>query len=491
MAASPSAYVPTRNTVEPPVTARRANHLMRSSGGASRPDERPAARRAAGGPRPAERSEAAWYYANSSSKKDESREAEQVARRRDRKRQRYDLRTHVWSVSSIERCRKCGRVSVKGDGAVGLRTSGDSAGFSGLSTCGSVWVCPVCAAKVARRRGEELGQVLAWSVDQGHTAFMLTLTARHHAGMRLTDTWTGVQNAWQRITSGRAWAGESDRECAARRERWETGPRGMIAGKPWVPQKIGIRDQWGLLGWARAIEVTHGHAAGWHPHLHIVGVLEGEQTRDCVERLGDALWPLWESALEREGLSALRGPGLDIRTSSDDVAEGLAKYLVKSLAMEAVHGHAKDGRGGSRSPFQILADVTATGDADDLDLWHEYEQASHGRRQLTWSQGLRELAGLGEEQTDEEIAAEEVEGDDVLVFTRDTWAVIAPQQVDLLIATERFGLPGARAWLRQRDLDWIETPGAEWVVWARKVKGDDGATMPATPAALLPVLAED
>ena len=487
MAASPSAYVPTRNTVEPSATARRSNHLMRSSGGASRPDERPAARRAAGGPRPAERSEAAWYYANSSSEKAHAAEADKAARSRDRKRRRYDLRTRLWELSSVERCRKCGRVSVKGDGSVGLRTDGASAGFSGLATCGSVWACPVCASKIAARRGEELGQVLTWSVDAGHTAFMLTLTARHHAGMSLDRLWDGVQGAWQRMTSGRAWAGESERECAIRRERWETGPRGMVAGKPWTPRQVGIREQWGLLGWARAIETPHGRANGWHPHLHIVGVLDGEQTRECVERLGDALWPLWERALAHEGLTALRGPGLDIRTSADEIAEGLGKYLVKSLAMEAVHGYAKAGREGSRTPFQILADGIATGDADDLDLWHEYERASQGRRQLTWSQGLRDLAGLGEEQTDEEIAEETIEGDDVLVFTRETWREIAPQQVDLLIATERFGLPGARAWLRKRGLSWIEETATEWVVWP---SSDDGGTNFASPAALLPVLVQ-
>lgn len=146
-----------------------------------------------------------------------------------------------------------------------------------------------------------------------------------------------------------------------------------------------IRDEWGITGWARAFEATHGREAGWHPHFHIVLVLDGKQDRAAFEAVGEQLWPLWERALHKRGLSALRGPGLDIRTNADEVAEGLSRYLTKQMAMEATHGHAKQGRAGGRTPFQILNDVVTTGDADDLDLWHEWEQASHGRRQLTWS----------------------------------------------------------------------------------------------------------
>lgn len=54
-------------------------------------------------------------------------------------------------------------------------------------------------------------------------------------------------------------------------------------------------------------------------------------------------------------------------------------------------------------------------------LW-EWEEASHGRRQLTWSTGRRDLrafAGLGREATDEEIAAEELDGQDAVALPGD------------------------------------------------------------------------
>jgi hypothetical protein len=46
----------------------------------------------------------------------------------------------------------------------------------------------------------------------------------------------------------------------------------------------------------------------------------------------------------------------------------------------------------------------ATGLADDLEAWCEYEQASHGRKQMTFSRGLRQRYRLAEQETDEEAA---------------------------------------------------------------------------------------
>jgi hypothetical protein len=76
----------------------------------------------------------------------------------------------------------------------------------------------------------------------------------------------------------------------------------------------------------------------------------------------------------------------------------LAHYFIK-LAREVTSSYTEESRGG-RSPFKILTDGLATGADDDLDLWAEWEQASFGRRQLTWSLGehdLRKLVDLGSE----------------------------------------------------------------------------------------------
>lgn len=81
------------------------------------------------------------------------------------------------------------------------------AGYAGLSTCGSVWACPCCPAKIASRRAEELADVMAAVHRSGGCAYLVTYTMRHHQGRRLTTLWDAVSAAWGAVTSGKAWAG--------------------------------------------------------------------------------------------------------------------------------------------------------------------------------------------------------------------------------------------------------------------------------------------
>ena len=106
----------------------------------------------------------------------------------------------------------------------------------------------------------------------------------------------------------------------------------------------------------------------------------------------------------------------------------------------------------------MLADLTATGDVADLDVWQEWEHVSKARRQLTWSQGIRALAGLAEEQrTDEDIAEDELGDDDLLILAPSTWHAVAPVQIELLEAAARDGVAGAVAWLDQAGLTYVVT----------------------------------
>ncbi|TDB67152.1 hypothetical protein [Micromonospora sp. KC721] len=100
----------------------------------------------------------------------------------------------------------------------------------------------------------------------------------------------------------------------------------------------------------------------------------------------------------------------------------------------------------SRTPLQILADFGTDGLAADLDLWHEYERATAGKSALRWSRGLRALLLPDvDEQTDEEIAAEEVGGDTVAYLLPHTWyrlADIPGAQSAVLDAVESDGWEG-------------------------------------------------
>jgi hypothetical protein len=324
-----------------------------------------------------------------------------------------------------------------------------------------VWACPVCAAKIAAERATDLGAVGEWAVDQGHTMGMVTMTVQHHAGQRLAGLWDAVTGAWSDVVKGEAWSGEKASAYMRRLAKWETdrasGWKGSRRrGRP--ARRVGLAERFGVLGWARAVEVLHG-PNGWHPHVHVPVIFDGPVSEDWIRGFGEAIFDRFQRALRRRGFDAVRDSGgLDARRAY--AAEELGGYLAKQLAFEATHGHVKTGRNGSqlRAPFQVLADLTASGDADDLDVWREWEQASKGRRQLTWSGGIRVLAGLAEEQrTDEEIADVDLGDHDLLVLDGEVWQEVAPIQHELLDVAARNGLAGAIAWLNRLGLTYRVT----------------------------------
>jgi hypothetical protein len=107
--------------------------------------------------------------------------------------------------------------------------------------CGSVWACPVCAAKIATRRAEEVAEVMRIALERGCAASMVTLTMRHHQGQSLADCWAALSKGWRAVTTGTQWTTDAD---AA-----------------------------GLVGWVRAVEVTQGKN-GWHVHVHALLIWE-------------------------------------------------------------------------------------------------------------------------------------------------------------------------------------------------------------------------
>lgn len=71
----------------------------------------------------------------------------------------------------------------------------------------------------------------------------------------------------------------------------------------------------------------------------------------------------------------------------------------------------KAGRQGpkGRSPMELLA-LAADGAVDASQAWYEYALAFKGRRQLSWSPGLKAKLGIGE-IGDSELADDEAQDD--------------------------------------------------------------------------------
>lgn len=340
----------------------------------------------------------------------------------DRREDRHDARSFLWRESGLKRVRKCGRVVVSSTGvtvkASGLALQGRVGGFAGLSTCGSVWVCPVCAAKVAARRSSEVQDALVgWGLGGG-SVVMVTLTMRHRKGQALRDLWDGVAKAWNAATSGRSWNGlQRDYGCVLERVV-KTGQHvGRVVVKPRIP-------------WVRVVEVTHG-VNGWHVHVHAILFLARELDESERWDVATRMFDPWRVALIGAGFSAplARRGGIDVRAvaQAGDFEGAVGDYFAKGgthdfrgAAMEATRGDLKMARRGGRTPWQILDDLRDWGAPEDARLWGEWEGASDGRRQIGWS--LRDSLVFEEEQTDQEIVDDDgLKGADVAVITHAGW----------------------------------------------------------------------
>jgi hypothetical protein len=318
----------------------------------------------------------------------------------DRRAARYQNRQFLWERGGLERVRKCGRVRVSPDGLVAVRCSNGVAGFAGLATCSSVWACPVCNAKIMAVRALEIGGAVTAARARGWFVGMTTLTMRHHRGQSLAQLWDGLAHAWRRVIQGREWA-----------QRRHLGWRGQV----------------------RAVEVTNG-PNGWHVHVHVLLFLEGgADAAERYQRLSVGMFNRWASGLQSMGFAEPLLVGQDWHEikGADDLA--LGQYLTKAvdpgtIGLELTSSQTK-GATWSKTlpPWAYLNAARTLGDAEALRVWQEYETASHGRRQLTWSNGLRDELGIGQELTDEDIATAEVgtSSDDVAFITGAGWASLA------------------------------------------------------------------
>jgi Replication protein len=262
----------------------------------------------------------------------------------------------------------------------GVMVRDGSAYFEGLVTCCSIWGCPVCSVSIRTRRALEIaGMVDRW-LSGGGGVVLLTLTTRHALGEELGPLFDAVANGWRSVHGGRSW------KCDV--------------------------ETYGIVGWARAMEVTH--LTGWHPHLHLLVFMHSPLSTVAQQTLGDRLYARWAPAMGRAGRSLPdRVHGVDVRpVGGPDVGTyvaGLGRREGESLVpvgLELMRHDLKVGRRpGSMSAHALLVDFALTGDVRSLRLLHQFEAGTFKRRCITYSRGIRELLSV-EAVSDDEVLAE-------------------------------------------------------------------------------------
>ena len=269
--------------------------------------------------------------------------------------------------------------------------------YKNLCICGSVWSCPICAAKISERRRIELTQAIANRPDLNVS--LVTLTLRHERDDDLPIILDALLSSYRFLKTGR---------------KWQT-----------------FEDHFGLVGSIRSLETTYGRN-GFHPHLHCLYFTNGAQNKASLKaRLETWFDEYWPKALGRAGRSAIPGVGADVRNTYGDIASYVQKYGVEptgntwGVEHEIAKSPVKKSSRGGDSPSELLANYALQCDSQNTGLmwetcgqrWKDYANCFKGRQQLVWSPkarkekdgkprvaGLRELLGVDDEKTDLELA---------------------------------------------------------------------------------------
>jgi len=276
--------------------------------------------------------------------------------------------------------------------------------YKGLQTCGSVWHCPCCAAKIEERRRDEISRVFEWAEAQHLDSSLHTNTFPHGIGDGLAPLLKKQAEALRLFRDHRTY----------RAKMKEVGYVGMV----------------------RALELMHGQN-GWHPHTHELKFHRESLSQDDWKRVRHDLVEVWRVCCERVGLIehlddstmaslAFYQRSLDIRAHFS-----AGEYLNKTddsknwtPAHELAKASTKEGRRSGVHPFQLAV----RGNPRDPELFVEYARAMKGRRKLLFSPGLKKLAGVAE-MSDEEIAARDDDAAQLVANVTRVW--------DFIKATDR------------------------------------------------------
>nr|MDQ2887761.1 protein rep [Chloroflexota bacterium] len=290
---------------------------------------------------------------------------------------RFELQNHAARLLPSDRVARCLRsMAFMADRVeVRCRPAEQCAHYRGLQTCGSVWHCPVCAAKISERRRDELACLVEKHIAAGGSVWMTTYTIKHKRFDDLSDMLQRFLEARRKMRQGR---------------------RGMA-----------LRNDFQIVGTVSVLEVTWSKENGWHPHVHeLVFSSDLAMSPDAYDQ---AARSAWRDAAKSQKLK-MNGHGFQIDRTYGAVADYIAKFGHEPISdrpwgieSEITKGHTKRGRVERHyTPFALL-DAIADGHENLVPKWQEYARVFKGRKQLNYSPGLK--ARYQEEETEDDAIA--------------------------------------------------------------------------------------
>lgn len=273
--------------------------------------------------------------------------------------------------------------------------------IGGVATCGSVWACPVCRAKIVNQRAKDLNKIYTEGRAKGWEFHMITFTFSHGRADNLAKLYgsstlgTGLSGAFTKFRQSRVWSKDL---------------------KPII----------GYVGDIRSIETTWGWKNGFHPHIHMI--LISKNKFDC-DKWEKKLLKQWQKNCKTSGIGIPneRGVKIDYVHTQNQVSY-LAKWSVGSeLSSESV----KEGKAGNFSiaelELMLVDQETRTKNRMRLEraagVLKAYYAAMHGQKQLVYgglNTGWKKELNIDEIE-DEGISDEEFQSEhenDLIIFDK-------------------------------------------------------------------------
>lgn len=309
---------------------------------------------------------------------------------------KYSLQNESVKLLPNERVRFCLRHRIDAAKGVQVRYNEkrEQAHYANVQRCGSVWTCPICSAQISEGRREELKQgMMKWQGkgnvrEAGGMVYLLTLTNAHHIGDNLVQLLNGQKKALKYL-----WSDRKSKE---------------------------MLKSLGKVGHITATEVTHGKN-GWHPHYHILMFFENPID---ITVLRDFIAACWQNCCKKSGLKI---PSLE---HGCDLREGkYADHYVSKWGLEdeVTKGHIKKGKEDSLTPWDLLK-LSESGCEKSGYLFQVFAAAFKGKRQLSWSKGLKALLGVDTKEDEELAQVTEKDSIEVDVLAIELWSLILRYQ---------------------------------------------------------------
>lgn len=266
-----------------------------------------------------------------------------------------------------------------------------SVNTGGVATCGSVWACPVCRAKIVDQRSKELEQIYQEGKNKGWKFHLVTFTIPHYGSDNLAELY-----------------GSSSLGCGL------SGAFTKFRSSYLYSKKFKKMAGLEFIGDIKSVEITYGQQNGFHPHIHFIIITKKDFD---VQKWQEKFLGQWQKNCVQAGLKPPNERGVRIDQCED---AAMVVYLSKwSVGSELSSDSAKQAKGRNYSIAQLelmLIDEryrASTMDAFALDrvsgILSAYYKAMHGQKQLQFGNlqsGWRDEI-LGDEISDEQAAENE------------------------------------------------------------------------------------